>query len=193
LIRQSLWLPSWLPQKRISYLYLLKPLLPICPAVLSKNQKAIKEVINKNKYGKSTFGSDCLDFLQFQGLLASLFMVFVCSLLLFLFMHPFFRINSMKIYIKSSENLYHELHIPNQEGITIAEELSHDNLSHLIEHWIEHNESHIQTFKEWALKAKKDGFLEASEDILLAADKMEEANKYLHNAREGLFHFYDQK
>ena len=108
-------------------------------------------------------------------------------------MDPFFCINSIKIYLKSSENLYHELHIPIQEGITIAEELSHDNLSHLIEHWIEHNESHIQSFKKWAQKAKKDGFLEASEEILLAADKIEEANKYLDNAREGLFHSHDHK
>jgi len=99
----------------------------------------------------------------------------------------------MEIHFKSSENLYHELHIPKQEGTTIAEELSHDNLSHLIEHWIEHNESHIQSFREWAQKAKKDGFLEASEDIFEAADKMEEANKRLHKAREGLFHLHEHK
>ncbi|HEY3362435.1 MAG TPA: hypothetical protein VGK06_11620 [Methanosarcina sp.] len=58
----------------------------------------------------------------------------------------------------------------------------------MIEHWIEHNESHIESFKEWAQKAKKDGFLEASEDILEAASKIEESNKYLHRAKEGLFH-----
>jgi hypothetical protein len=57
----------------------------------------------------------------------------------------------------------------------------------LIEHWIEHNDSHIQSFKEWAQKAKKDGFLEASEDILEAARKIEEANDYLSKARKGLF------
>jgi hypothetical protein len=99
----------------------------------------------------------------------------------------------MKIHLKSSENLYHELHIHKQEGITITEELSHDNLSHLIEHWIEHNESHIQSFREWAMKAKKDGFLEAFEDISEAANKMEEANKYLSKAREGLFHTHEHK
>lgn len=70
----------------------------------------------------------------------------------------------------------------------MTEELSHENLSHLIEHWIEHNESHIETFNEWAQKAKKDGFLEASEDILEAARKIEEANEYLNKAKEGLFH-----
>ncbi|MPM99738.1 hypothetical protein SDC9_146932 [bioreactor metagenome] len=63
----------------------------------------------------------------------------------------------------------------------------------MIEHWIEHNESHIQSFREWAQKAKKDGFLDASEDILKAADKIEEANKDLHRAREGLFHSHDHE
>ena len=29
----------------------------------------------------------------------------------------------------------------------MTEELSHENLSHLIEHWIEHNETHIDKFQ----------------------------------------------
>ncbi|MGB9938682.1 hypothetical protein [Methanosarcina sp.] len=58
----------------------------------------------------------------------------------------------------------------------------------MIEHWIEHNESHIQSFREWAQKAKKDGFLEASEDIFEAANKIEESNEHLNKAKEGLFH-----
>ena len=68
------------------------------------------------------------------------------------------------------------------------EELSHENLSHLIEHWIEHNETHIENYKEWAQKAKVDGFLEASENMLDAANKIKEANEYLSKAKEGLFH-----
>jgi hypothetical protein len=60
----------------------------------------------------------------------------------------------------------------------------------LIVHWIEHNESHIQSFREWAQKAKIDGFLEASEDILEAASKIEEANALLSKAKEGLFHLH---
>ena len=106
------------------------------------------------------------------------------TFLLFFFLFP---LNFIKFLFKSSEILYHELHIYEQEGITITEELSHENLSHLIEHWIEHNESHIDSFKEWAQRAKKDGFLQASEDILEAAKKMEEANDSLNRARSGLF------
>jgi hypothetical protein len=70
----------------------------------------------------------------------------------------------------------------------MTEELSHENLSNLIEHWIEHNESHIENFKEWAQKAKIDGFLEASENMLDAANKIKEANEYLQKAKAGLFH-----
>jgi hypothetical protein len=45
----------------------------------------------------------------------------------------------------------------------------------------------MQSFREWAQKAKKDGFLEAAEHILEAANKVEEANDYLNKARKGLF------
>jgi hypothetical protein len=69
----------------------------------------------------------------------------------------------------------------------MTEELSHENLSHLIEHWIEHNETHIENYKEWAQKAKLDGFLEASENMLDAANKIKEANAALSKAKEGLF------
>ncbi|WP_440954880.1 hypothetical protein ACSAZK_15075 [Methanosarcina sp. Mfa9] len=70
----------------------------------------------------------------------------------------------------------------------MPEELDKDKLSHLISHWIEHNESHNKSFVEWAQKAKKDGFLDASEEILEAAKKVEEANEHLAKAKEGLFH-----
>ena len=68
----------------------------------------------------------------------------------------------------------------------MTEELSHENLSHLIEHWIEHNETHIENYMEWAQKAKLDGFLEASENMLDAANKIKEANEYLSKAKAGL-------
>lgn len=74
------------------------------------------------------------------------------------------------------------------EGIVMTEELDNKKLSHLIDHWVEHNESHIKSFKDWAERAKKDGFLEASEDIFEAAKKVEEANDLLTKAKDGLFH-----
>ncbi len=29
-----------------------------------------------------------------------------------------------------------------------------EKLKHLIEHWIEHNEAHVNTYREWASKAE---------------------------------------
>jgi uncharacterized protein HemY len=75
-----------------------------------------------------------------------------------------------------------------QEGISITEELNNENLANLIDHWIEHNQSHIQSFMEWGQKAKKDGFLSAAEDIIEAANKIKESNEYLGRAKEGLLH-----
>lgn len=70
----------------------------------------------------------------------------------------------------------------------MSEKLDNKKLSHLIDHWVEHNESHVSSFREWAERAKKDGFLEASEDILEAAKKVEEANDLLTKAKDGIFH-----
>ncbi len=70
----------------------------------------------------------------------------------------------------------------------MAEQLDKDQLSHLIEHWIEHNESHNKSYIEWAQKAKKDGFLDASAEIFEAVKNVKEANEHLTRAKEGLFH-----
>ncbi|MBI4698464.1 MAG: hypothetical protein HY758_06015 [Nitrospirae bacterium] len=37
-----------------------------------------------------------------------------------------------------------------------------DKLKHLIEHWMEHNEDHVKTYAEWALKAESMGKKELS-------------------------------
>jgi len=32
-----------------------------------------------------------------------------------------------------------------------------EKLKHLLEHWIEHNEAHVKTYNEWAVKVKSLG------------------------------------
>ena len=49
----------------------------------------------------------------------------------------------------------------------------------LLEHWIEHNESHAEEFKEWAVKAKE---LSGS----AVSDKIVDASKYMLNANDAL-------
>lgn len=61
-----------------------------------------------------------------------------------------------------------------------------DRLSHLVPHWIEHNESHIAQLEEWAAKAREAGLAEAAEDVAAAAEGMKEANRRLERAGEGL-------
>ena len=59
-------------------------------------------------------------------------------------------------------------------------------LTHLLEHWIEHNQSHSKSFKEWASKVKEAGYDELAEDILLAEKKMNECSEVLEQARSKL-------
>ena len=54
-----------------------------------------------------------------------------------------------------------------------------EKLKHLIEHWIEHNEAHVNTYREWASKAEALGKKELSEILKQIAEE----NKKL----EGLF------
>ena len=54
-----------------------------------------------------------------------------------------------------------------------------EKLKHLIEHWIEHNEAHVNTYREWASKAEALEKKELSEILKQIAEE----NKKL----EGLF------
>jgi hypothetical protein len=51
-----------------------------------------------------------------------------------------------------------------------------EKLKHLLEHWIEHNEEHVKTYRDWAGKALAAGKPELSEvlrDIAAETGKME--------------------
>ncbi|UCC69913.1 MAG: hypothetical protein JSV79_03250 [Armatimonadota bacterium] len=61
-----------------------------------------------------------------------------------------------------------------------------DKLAHLIPHWVEHNQSHIAQFEEWAAKARQAGLSVAAEHVAAAAEAMKEANRRLERAGEGL-------
>ncbi|MCD6232348.1 hypothetical protein J7K28_06990 [Candidatus Aerophobetes bacterium] len=61
-----------------------------------------------------------------------------------------------------------------------------EKLKILLEHWIKHNNEHLQEFQKWAKKAKVSGNISVHNDILRAVEKMREVNKYLANGREKL-------
>ncbi len=62
-------------------------------------------------------------------------------------------------------------------------ELDKAKLKHLIEHWIEHNDSHSRSFTEWSTKIEAAGYADISDDIKKAAEKMNECSKLLEEAK----------
>ncbi|GAB4279504.1 MAG: hypothetical protein Kow0092_35290 [Deferrisomatales bacterium] len=59
-------------------------------------------------------------------------------------------------------------------------------LAHLLPHWIEHNEAHLDTYREWARRARDAG-LEAALDALdQAVVEIARANEALRRAIDSL-------
>ena len=52
-------------------------------------------------------------------------------------------------------------------------------LNHLLTHWVEHNEAHLQTYREWAERARDEGHVRTGEQ-LEEAIRAVEAVSYTH-------------
>ena len=57
-------------------------------------------------------------------------------------------------------------------------------LRHLLEHWVEHNKAHGESFREWAEKAEEMGLSSVSAQLSEAVKGMEEVVKSLQRALE---------
>ncbi|MCC7575277.1 MAG: hypothetical protein KK926_00400 [Methanomethylovorans sp.] len=68
----------------------------------------------------------------------------------------------------------------------MADNIDKHRVLHLMEHWIEHNESHLKSFNEWSKKIKDAGYEEVAAKILEAAGKMEECNEKLQQAKDSI-------
>ena len=66
----------------------------------------------------------------------------------------------------------------------MTEKIDEAKLTHLVEHWIEHNESHSKSFRDWAVKIEAAGFGDVAKEILAAAGKMDESSEYLKKAKK---------
>lgn len=55
-------------------------------------------------------------------------------------------------------------------------------LSVVIEHWIEHNESHMGEYKKWAQTARELGLDKVRAEIEEAVEKLSQSNKHLEKA-----------
>lgn len=52
----------------------------------------------------------------------------------------------------------------------------------IIEHWIEHNESHAEEYKRWAQTAQEMGIHQVKEEIEFAMEKIIRSNEHLKKA-----------
>ena len=68
------------------------------------------------------------------------------------------------------------------ENQSMTDELTPKKISNLIEHWIEHNNSHIKSFSTWADTIEHADFNKTAMNILTAAKKIDESNEYLKKA-----------
>jgi len=59
-------------------------------------------------------------------------------------------------------------------------------LSVVIDHWIEHNESHMAEYRKWAQKAEELGLGVVKAEIEDAVEKLNRCNQSLQKALKGL-------
>ena len=63
-----------------------------------------------------------------------------------------------------------------------------DKLAHILHHWIEHNEAHVEEYRKWAMTAEKEGLKDVNKNIMEAIKGVEEANASLHKAMKAVKH-----
>ena len=77
---------------------------------------------------------------------------------------------------------HHHHHEPGQ-GMSFAEKLTK-----LLDHWIAHNESHVQSYREWEQKAQAEGHLDTAAllgNIAELSDRITEKLKMGRQIQEG--------
>ncbi len=65
------------------------------------------------------------------------------------------------------------------------EQMSFDEkLTTLLNHWIDHNDSHQVDYKKWAAQAREEGFNDVVDKILEALQLFQEGNQRLRQAQQ---------
>ncbi|HTG00081.1 MAG TPA: ABC transporter ATP-binding protein [Nitrospirota bacterium] len=86
----------------------------------------------------------------------------------------------------------HDTHKHHTHGLGHTHDHDHQNgnqievlnkLHAMLEHWIEHNDSHVESFQEWAQKAGIAGEHEVAREIHLAVDDSESVKTHLKRAK----------
>jgi cobalt/nickel transport system ATP-binding protein len=79
------------------------------------------------------------------------------------------------------DNHKHHTHDHSHEHALGSEDLR--KLQVMLEHWIEHGDSHVENYREWALKASQAGEEEIAKEIHLAMDDSEAVKNHLKRAK----------
>lgn len=61
-----------------------------------------------------------------------------------------------------------------------------DKLAKILDHWIHHNKDHEVSYRQWAQRARSEGFLEVAEALETVAQRSAELNDLLEHARQHL-------
>ncbi len=61
-----------------------------------------------------------------------------------------------------------------------------EKLKHLLEHWTEHNDAHVKTYSEWALKAESLGEKKISEILKEIAEESKKLEGLFKKALESI-------
>ena len=79
----------------------------------------------------------------------------------------------------------HDSHKHNSHGHSHEDEgtAALRTLQIMIEHWIEHNDSHVENYKEWAAKAREAGEEEIAKEIYLAVTESDAVKNHLKRAK----------
>lgn len=71
-------------------------------------------------------------------------------------------------------------------GAAVAENKDEKTLNILLVHWVNHNESHEEGFREWAEKAREMGKGETAKNIEQAIDYLKKSNEMLLEAKKNM-------
>jgi nickel/cobalt exporter len=59
-------------------------------------------------------------------------------------------------------------------------------LMKLCEHWADHNDTHVESFKKWHVLAKEMQLNEVADDLMNAIDAMNKSTEFLISAKQKL-------
>lgn len=71
-------------------------------------------------------------------------------------------------------------------GAAVAENKDEKTLNILLVHWVNHNESHEEGFREWAEKAREMGKEETAKNIEQAIEYLKKSNEMLVEAKKNM-------